>query len=158
MTFSLFHRKFENGPFWAQFGPFLLKMAKNRGFFAFFFENRALEFPNLFEWSLVSGVEKNDGLAFLSKIQKWPILAQIYPKFGHFGRQKIFIFTKSEKNYFRQKKTSVFRHFLSSKMLKKIIFLFIFGSTPTGRIRTYKLSLVSVCLSPSARFSSNREL
>ena len=56
------------------------------GVFAFFLENCALEFPNFFEGSLVSGVEKNYSFGFSGEILKIPLfgqLTQFWPKFGH---------------------------------------------------------------------------
>ena len=52
VTFLLFHRKFENGPFLAKNGPksaFLAQNAQKWRFLAFFFENCALEFPNFLQ-------------------------------------------------------------------------------------------------------------
>ena len=52
VTFSLFHRKFENGLFLAKNGPksaFLAQNAQKWGFWAFFFKNCALEFPNFLQ-------------------------------------------------------------------------------------------------------------
>ena len=112
VTFSLFHRKFENGPFWAQFGPFWPKIPKKRRFFAFFSKTAHWNFlifctkPSL--WS-----RKNDGFTFLSKIQKWPILAQIEPNLTQIWafrsskiKKKMFpsFFTKIEHKLFRAKK------------------------------------------------------
>ena len=52
VTISLFHRKFENGPFLAKNGPklaFLAQNAQKWGVFSIFFSKSALEFPNFLQ-------------------------------------------------------------------------------------------------------------
>ena len=71
VTFSLFHQKFENGPFLAKNGP------KKR--FSHFSENCALEFPNFFAGSLASAVQNILRFLFSGKFEKWPFLANIDP-------------------------------------------------------------------------------
>ena len=128
VTFSLFHRKFENGPFWAHFGPIwpiLAQNAKKQRFFAFFSKTAHWNFlifctkPSL--WSR----KKMTVSLFCRKFKNdpfWPKLTQIWPKFGHFGRQKLkkkmsFFFYKNRKKIISGKTNplfTIFTHFMTS--------------------------------------------
>ena len=123
VTFSLFHRKFENG-------PFLPKMVQNwakrpkMGVFRIFFENSALEFPNFLQEAQSLESKKNDGFGFSGKFQKWPFLTKIDPNlalispFGlrnglatfffrqNFEKKLIFFFKNRKKIYFGRKKST----------------------------------------------------
>ena len=106
-------------PFW----PILTQNAQKQRFFAFFFENRALEFPNFLHEAQSLESKKNYVFDFLGKIQKWSILAKIDPNLvisglirRHFKSfvvknfEILFCFQKSKTNYFGRTK-STFHHF-----------------------------------------------
>ena len=84
VTFSLFHRKFENGPFLAKNGPksaFLAQNAQKWGFLAFFSKTANWNFM-IFCRKLSLCSPKN---ITAGKFEKWPFLpklTQIWRKFG----------------------------------------------------------------------------
>ena len=135
VTFSLFHRKFENGLFLAKNGPklgFLAQIAQKWCFFTFFSKTAHWNFlifcrkPSL--WSR----KKMTVLVFRGNFKNgplWPKLTQIWPKFGHYlaiwdlkhGCSKkdgvknfeiflfflLFFFSKSKKKLFQAKKIHI---------------------------------------------------
>ena len=69
--FSLFHRKFENGPFLAKNGPKSAFLAQNNqkwGFLAFFFRKLRIGISQFFAGSLASAVQKILRLWFFGEI------------------------------------------------------------------------------------------
>ena len=81
--FSLFHRKFENGPFLAKNGPksaFLAQNAQKWRVFSIFFQKLRVGISLFFAGSLVSAVQKILLLWFSIEIWKWPLFGQKGPK------------------------------------------------------------------------------
>ena len=79
VTFSLFHRKFENGPFLAKNGPKSAFLAQNAQKWGFIFENCALEFPNFCRKLSLCSPKNITALVFQGNLKNGPFWFKIYP-------------------------------------------------------------------------------
>ena len=121
MTFSLFHRKFENGPFLAKNGPksaFLAQNAQKWGVFSIFSKTAHWNFLIFCRKPSLCSPKNITALVFQGNLKNgpfWPKLTQIWPKFGHLAR-----WNRLAKIFFRQKLKNSFNFCLFFKIGKKI--------------------------------------
>ena len=88
VTFSLFHRKFENGPFLAKNSPksaFLAQNTQKWGFLAFVSKTAHWNFLIFCRKPSLCSPKNIAAFVFQGNLKNgpfWPILSQIWPKFG----------------------------------------------------------------------------